>query len=246
VIRALLNDPHRDWHQNALARESRISIGTVNALVDRLEREGFVRRVGVGRRHQILRLIRPGELLDRWADHWREVKRVRHRFFHRHSSPEQLMRELRAAATELYREGLLLGQQRILLPSPGDTSRLALTPASEFAGHKVEPVAYTGLAGAHLLHGHVSFAVIEAYVPIDAAVLARRLGMLAADEGPNVVLIAPPDEGIFHCTVHRAGLPVVCLPQLYVDLVAGGGRAQGEAAPRVREDLLKAGEGRHG
>ena len=68
VIRILLDDPERRWTLSELSERSRVSIGMVHRVVRRLANEGFaeMQRGATG-------LVRPGELLDAWAEVYRHT-----------------------------------------------------------------------------------------------------------------------------------------------------------------------------
>lgn len=66
VIRVLLNEPERRWTLSELSRGSLVSIGMVHRVMKRLMNEGFVEMTrGAGS------LVKPGELLDAWAEVYR-------------------------------------------------------------------------------------------------------------------------------------------------------------------------------
>src|SRR5690606_7069909 len=58
-----------------------------------------------------------------------------------------------------------------------------------------------------------------------------ELGLLPADEGPDVVLLWPPNARVVEDTRRADGIELVNLPQLVVDCLGGTGRmpAEGEA-----------------
>jgi len=225
AIRVLLCFPHREWHQKDLAAEAHLSTGTVNALVRRLEEEGYLLRDGKGPR-QRSRLIRPGELLDAWAQHWRTVQRLRHRYYARFPSPDSLMQALVRAARRVS------GLPRPLTPEG------PYPPAPKLPYVTSPPLAFTGLSAAHLVTPHVLFELVEAYTTLDPILIAQQARLHSVEDGANLVLLEPPDRTAFYQAGPRKRMPCVCLPQLYVDLVAAGGRASSEAAPELRPHIL--------
>jgi len=63
LSRALLSQPDREWSQTELGGRTGLSPGMVSRLVRHLVREGFVSQHG-----RALKLARPAELLDAWAE----------------------------------------------------------------------------------------------------------------------------------------------------------------------------------
>lgn len=66
ILRILLRDPKRKWELKNLAQAASLSLGHSHAVVQKLIQEGFLERDT----EKILRLTRPGELLDAWAKIW--------------------------------------------------------------------------------------------------------------------------------------------------------------------------------
>lgn len=93
--------------------------------------------------------------------------------------------------------------------------------------------AATAEAAADQLAPFARFVRVDLYVD-DPAAWDDRLGLTAVPTGGNVVLITPPDEGVFDGATPARGLNVVSRPQLYVDLMRRGGAAA-EAARVLRE-----------
>lgn len=58
---------------------------------------------------------------------------------------------------------------------------------------------------------------------------ARRLGLIPADSGANVLLAEPYDAVVFERVEDRGGMPCVALSQAAVDLLTSPGRAPAEA-----------------
>jgi hypothetical protein len=79
--------------------------------------------------------------------------------------------------------------------------------------------AFTLHAGLSLVAPHSRVPAIHCYVEGDPAAVAAALGLRPAAEAEGGLhLLMPYDPGVFHGTLEKAGLKVVCLPQLYVDL----------------------------
>jgi hypothetical protein len=92
----------------------------------------------------------------------------------------------------------------------GDLSRLAQTEGRRHA--------FTLHCGASLVAPNVRFPAIHCYVDGDPDALATSLGLRPAEGDGNVHLLTPYDSGVFYEPIIKGGLPVACLPQLYVDL----------------------------
>lgn len=78
--------------------------------------------------------------------------------------------------------------------------------------------AFTLHSGAALVAPNVRFPAIHCYLEGDPEVLAASLGLRPAEGEASVYLMTPYDLGVFHAPIIKSGIPVVCLPQLYVDL----------------------------
>ena len=97
--------------------------------------------------------------------------------------------------------------------------------------------AFTLHAGAALVAPSVRFPAIHCYVEGDPAPIVRSLGLRPAEGEGNVNLVEPYDEGVFYAPMTKGGLPVVCLPQLYVDLYHYERRGREQAAHLRREAM---------
>jgi Transcriptional regulator, AbiEi antitoxin, Type IV TA system len=97
--------------------------------------------------------------------------------------------------------------------------------------------AFTLHAGAALIAPSLRFPAIHCYVEGDPAPVMRGLGLRAAEGEGNVNLLEPYDEGVFYAPMTKGGLPVVCLPQLYVDLYRYERRGREQAAHLRREAM---------
>jgi hypothetical protein len=79
--------------------------------------------------------------------------------------------------------------------------------------------AFTLHAGLALVAPHARVPAIHCYLEGDAAPIAAALGLRpGAGAHGGLHLLAPYDPGVFYGTLEKAGLKVVCLPQLYADL----------------------------
>ena len=94
----------------------------------------------------------------------------------------------------------------------GDVARAATAEGRRYA--------LTLSAGLSLVAPHLRGPSIHCYVEGDPTPVATALGLRpAADADAGVHLLTPYDPGVFYGTLEKAGLKVVCLPQLYADLV---------------------------
>jgi len=66
VIRRLLSEPERTWKFEELSAEANVSIGQAYKVVNKLVSEGYLEK-----ERGSIRLLKPGELLDAWADAYR-------------------------------------------------------------------------------------------------------------------------------------------------------------------------------
>jgi hypothetical protein len=98
--------------------------------------------------------------------------------------------------------------------------------------------AFTLSSGLSLVAPNTRLGGIHAYLEGDPAPIAAALGLHPAGEADGSVhLLAPYDPGVFHGLVDKAGLKVVCLPQLYADLT-GYERRGGEQAEHLRREAM--------
>lgn len=94
--------------------------------------------------------------------------------------------------------------------------------------------AFTGLAAAWLLDPFARFRLISLYIEGDPHVVAERLGLRLNEQGANVQVISPDDDGVFAGERDIEYLPCVSLLQVYLDLQQLPERA-GEAADNLHE-----------
>jgi hypothetical protein len=79
--------------------------------------------------------------------------------------------------------------------------------------------AFTLSAGLSLVAPQTRLGGVHCYLEGDPAPIAAALGLHPAGEADGSLhLLAPYDPGVFHGSLDKAGLKVVCLPQLYADL----------------------------
>jgi Uncharacterized protein conserved in bacteria (DUF2186). len=98
-------------------------------------------------------------------------------------------------------------------------------------------VVFTLHAGAALVAPNVRFPAIHCYIEGDPEPIAKGLGLRPGEDEGNVHLMTPYDSGVFHAPITKSGVPVVCLPQLYVDLYHYERRGREQAAHIRRETM---------
>src|SRR6266496_3496434 len=119
--------------------------------------------------------------------------------------------------------------ERITRKLVGDLARAAQEADRRFA--------FTLHAGAALVAPNVRFPAIHCYLEGDPEPIAKGLGLRPGEDEGNVHLMTPYDSGVFHAPITKSGVPVVCLPQLYVDLYHYERRGREQAAHIRRETM---------
>ncbi len=98
--------------------------------------------------------------------------------------------------------------------------------------------AFTLNAGLSLVAPHSRIAAVHCYLEGDPTPVASALGLRPATETEGTLhLLAPSDPGVFHRTLEKSGLKVVCVPQLYVDLLRYE-RKGAEQAEHLRREAM--------
>lgn len=105
--------------------------------------------------------------------------------------------------------------------------------ASPAAGY-----ALTAEAAADRISPYARYSRVELYVNDLAAPWDELLELTTVPRGGNVILRLPTDPGVFDGAFESGGLRLVNRPQLYVDLVRGGGAAADAAAMLRDRGLL--------
>lgn len=104
--------------------------------------------------------------------------------------------------------------------APERPSRKFMTELARAADAAGRRYAFTLNAGASLVASATRIPAIHGYLEGDPAPVAAALGLRPATEADGTVhLLAPYDPGVFSGLLEKGGLNVVCLPQLYVDLL---------------------------
>jgi len=97
VIRKFLAEPKKSWKLEELANESGVSIGHVSKVVDKLDRQGFLKR-----KWGSITLKKPGELLDLWRSIYSLDDLVMRGFYCPFEDRNELFNELRNINVDWY------------------------------------------------------------------------------------------------------------------------------------------------
>jgi len=112
----------------------------------------------------------------------------------------------------------------------GEVARVATAEGRRYA--------FTLNAGAALLASNLRLPAVHCYLEGDPAPVARALGLRPAAEADGALhVLAPYDLGVFHGAIEKGGLKVVCLPQLYADLLHYERRGP-EQAEHLRREAM--------
>jgi hypothetical protein len=100
------------------------------------------------------------------------------------------------------------------------------------------PYAFTLNAGAALLVPSLRLPTVHCYLEGDPAPFAQGLGLRPATEADGTLhILQPYDPGVLHGAYEKGGLKVVCLPQLYADLIHYERRGP-DQAEHVRREAM--------
>jgi len=123
-----------------------------------------------------------------------------------------------------------LAPERVTRKFMGEIARAAVA-----AGR---PYAFTLNAGAALLVPSLRLPTVHCYLDGDPAPFAQGLGLRPATEADGTLhMLQPYDPGVLHGAYEKGGLKVVCLPQLYADLIHYERRGP-EQAEHVRREAM--------
>jgi hypothetical protein len=121
---------------------------------------------------------------------------------------------------------------------PERVTRKLLADLGRAATAEGRRYAFTLSAGLALVTPQTRLAGVHAYLEGDPAPIAAALGLHPAGETEGGLhLLSPYDPGVFHGLLDKAGLKVVSLPQLYVDL-AHYERRGAEQAEHLRREAM--------
>src|SRR5207249_9541271 len=94
VVRALLSEPARSWRLEELARAALVSLGHGHNVIKRLEELAWAERDD----HQRLRLTKPADLLEAWAESYTYRENEIHSYFAAERISRKFMGEVARAA----------------------------------------------------------------------------------------------------------------------------------------------------
>lgn len=98
--------------------------------------------------------------------------------------------------------------------------------------------AFTLNAGVSLVAPNLRGPLVHCYLEGDPAPVARALGLRASTEADGAAhFLTPYDPGVFYGALEKGGLKVVCLPQLYADLLHYERRGRDQAEHLRREAM---------
>jgi hypothetical protein len=121
---------------------------------------------------------------------------------------------------------------------PERVTRRLMADLARAAAAEGRRYAFTLSAGLSLVAPNTRLGGIHAYLEGDPAPIAAALGLHPAGEADGALhLLSPYDPGVFYGLVDKAGLKVVCLPQLYADL-AHYERRGAEQAEHLRREAM--------
>jgi hypothetical protein len=185
----------------------------------RLEELAKAADVSLGHAHNVVKRMEELSWIERG-----EHQRIRL------AKPGDLLESWRDAYTyRLNRAESCFTAERITRKLVGELARVCHAEGRRYA--------FTLHTGAALIAPSVRFPAIHCYVEGDPAPVMRGLGLRSAEGEGNVNLLEPYDEGVFYAPMTKGGLPVVCLPQLYVDLYRYERRGREQAAHLRREAM---------
>jgi hypothetical protein len=123
-----------------------------------------------------------------------------------------------------------LAPERVTRKFMGEIGRAAVGAA--------RPYAFTLNAGAALLVPSLRLPTVHCYLEGDPAPVAQALGLRPVTEADGTLhILEPYDPGVLHGAFEKGGLKVVCLPQLYADLIHYERRGP-EQAEHVRREAM--------
>ena len=121
---------------------------------------------------------------------------------------------------------------------PERVSRRLMADLARVATAENRRYAFTLSAGLSLVAPQTRLSGVHCYLEGDPNPIAAALGLHPAGEADGSLhLLSPYDPGVFYAPVDKAGLKVVCLAQLYADLVRYERRGA-EQAEHLRREAM--------
>src|SRR6059036_2084387 len=122
--------------------------------------------------------------------------------------------------------------------APERVTRAFMSAIARAATAEGRRYAFTLNAGVSLVAPSLRVPAVHCYLDGDPAPLAAALGLRATAEADGAVhFLAPYDPGVFYGALEKGGLRVVCLPQLYADLLHHERRGR-EQAEHLRREAM--------
>src|SRR5215831_14461655 len=119
-----------------------------------------------------------------------------------------------------------------------DSQRFRLSKPTDLLEGWCESYTYRTNERTSLLAPSLRLPVVHCYLEGDPDPVARALGLRPAAEADGALhFLAPYDLGVFYGAFEKGGLKVVCLPQLYADLVNYERRGR-EQAEHLRREAM--------
>ncbi len=120
--------------------------------------------------------------------------------------------------------------ERVTRRFMGEVARVAAAEGRRYA--------FTLNAGVSLVVPNLRVPVVHCYLEGDPAPVARALGLRPSAEADGTLhFLTPYDPGVFYGSLEKGGLKVVCLPQLYADLLHDQRRGRDQAEHLRREAM---------
>src|SRR5881396_433631 len=122
--------------------------------------------------------------------------------------------------------------------APERVTRAFMSEIARVATAEGRRYAFTLNAGVSLVAPSLRVPAVHCYLEGDPAPIAAALGLRATAEADGAVhFLAPYDPGVFYGALEKGGLKVVCLPQLYADLLHHERRGR-EQAEHLRREAM--------
>ena len=122
--------------------------------------------------------------------------------------------------------------------APERVTRTFMSEIARVATAQGRRYGFTLNAGVSLVAPSLRVPAVHCYLEGDPAPIAAALGLRATAEADGAVhFLAPYDPGVFYGALEKGGLRVVCLPQLYADLLHHERRGR-EQAEHLRREAM--------
>jgi hypothetical protein len=122
--------------------------------------------------------------------------------------------------------------------APERVTRTFMSEIARVATVQGRRYGFTLNAGVSLVAPSLRVPAVHCYLEGDPSPIAAALGLRATAEADGAVhFLAPYDPGVFYGALEKGGLRVVCLPQLYADLLHHERRGR-EQAEHLRREAM--------